>query len=359
MTHLHLRLTSSTSVWLNLLRGLSAQLVLIGHLNLLNSLTAVPPLQTIAVIVFYILSGFLIMYSIDQKMQVPGYDFASFFIDRFSRIYPAYLATLLFVVLADAVYIYWFPASYTTQGYRYRLTTFIANLFFLEKINLHQSSFGTATQLWSLTPEWWLYMLAGYIAFSSKATSFLTSKRSICLLVVFLYVPVRFLFQGNPGSGTGIAAIWMFGALAYLVYNYIAVSEFTRSQIRLLSVLGLAFFGSAVTRYHMTQDGYDVLAGFDLTFAFLCSVLLSQGPLFLFVQRPYVQKLASQSAFYSYSLYLTHWTMASLCREAGVPTVAIWILCNIFAYGFAWVFERKYKTLALTLHEMRKTRLRE
>lgn len=358
MTHTTPPFAHSTSIWLDLVRGLSAQLVLLGHLHLLDAVTVspigLPVIQTIAVIVFYILSGFLIMRSIRHHLRVPGYDFLSFFIDRFSRIYPAYFGTLCFVAIADWFYIAFFPEGYTEHGYRYRSVTFVSNIFLLEKINLRQGTFGSASQLWSLTPEWWLYMAAGYIAFSSRSPTFLFSKRSVVLLAVFLYAPVWFLFRGNPGSGTGIVAIWILGALAYLTFDHLSLREISRPQTRLLSVLGLVFFCSAGIRYRMTNDGYDLLAGFDLTAAFLCSVWLSQSQVFGYLRRPLVQRIARLSAFYSYSLYLTHYTIVMLCNEIGVPVLLIWTICNVFALGFAWVFEKRHKTLALALHRFRR-----
>jgi len=113
-------LSHSTSIWLDLLRGLSAQLVLLGHLQLLNTLTgtpySLPGVQTIAVIVFFILSGFFITRSLRDKLHVSGYDFGSFFIDRFSRIYPAYFGTLCFVAIVDWFYIEHYPEGYESQG---------------------------------------------------------------------------------------------------------------------------------------------------------------------------------------------------------------------------------------------------
>ena len=98
------KLTKGNSIILDLIRGVSAQLVVIGHgISFFGIFKLVqqpnfPSIQNIAVLIFFILSGFLISYSTFRKSN---YGFKQYFIDRFSRIYTAFIPSLLFVFLLD------------------------------------------------------------------------------------------------------------------------------------------------------------------------------------------------------------------------------------------------------------------
>lgn len=159
-------LPAQLSVTLNLLRGISAQLVLLTHLLsfLLPSFHPSPkiiPMASLGVILFFLLSGFLITHTLlahrDKGLQ-------SYLIDRFCRIYPPYIATLVLVALIDYVYITSFPQQYSEHGYRYTVGRFLTGAFFLPKFNFHtgMAIFGSASQLWTLPVEWWLYLGAWY-----------------------------------------------------------------------------------------------------------------------------------------------------------------------------------------------------
>jgi len=341
-------LPSNTVVWLDLLRGMSAQAVLLGHLRLFDSATtplqhAAAP-QTIAVIVFYILSGFLIFHTIANKIHISSYNFTSFFIDRFCRIYPAYFASLVFVVIVDALYRSFYPADYLEHGYRYRVSTFIANVFFLQKINIHQGSFGTATQLWSLPPEWWLYMLTGYVMFTLRIKKTITFK-NILITALFGFAPVCFLFKGNPITGVGMSAIWLFGGIVYVMYKHLPVNTTEQNMFRMMTCFSLIFLGCAIQRYISSDYGYDILGAFNLSGAFLCTVWLTHSHRCDFLTHPYTIRASKFFAGYSFSLYLTHHSLVLLLAHSW-PTMAIWIFCNLVAIGFAYIFERNHREIA-------------
>lgn len=108
----HLKLTrkalsQESSVFLNLVRIVACELVVIGHFitnyqpAVLASFFFGGMLGGIGVFMFFSISGFLISYSLLQKLNNAAYRFRNFFVDRFSRIYsglfPAMLVTAVFV----------------------------------------------------------------------------------------------------------------------------------------------------------------------------------------------------------------------------------------------------------------------
>ena len=98
---------TQASPLLDLIRMAAAQAVCFGHaisfFGVLPSLQPphAPYLQNCAVQVFFVLSGFVIAYSLASRAGDPGYGFPEYFIDRWSRIYSAYLPALVVVVAID------------------------------------------------------------------------------------------------------------------------------------------------------------------------------------------------------------------------------------------------------------------
>lgn len=93
-------LTEYSSVYLDLARFLLSQLVLIGHAaSFFGVMTFMEPphvpwVQSIAVVGFFWLLGFLICYSVVRKLTRPGYSFSVFCVERFARIYAAFVPAL-------------------------------------------------------------------------------------------------------------------------------------------------------------------------------------------------------------------------------------------------------------------------
>ncbi|MGB1307441.1 MAG: acyltransferase family protein [Oceanihabitans sp.] len=165
------KLSYSSSVYLDIIRAVSSQLVVVGHaISFLAIFPLIQPpkfpyIQNIAVLVFFILSGFLISYSIFRK---DNYSFKEYFIDRFSRIYAGLIPSILVVFIIDYVNIKLNPEGYNYYN-AFNIKTFIGNLFMLEDFpgqvlvtNQPITSFGSGRTLWTLAVEWWLYMAFGY-----------------------------------------------------------------------------------------------------------------------------------------------------------------------------------------------------
>src|SRR5579871_2099006 len=94
-----MRLSAGQSTALNLARGCAAQFVLIGHIAFL------PPsflIQDFGVILFFLLSGFLIAGTTLNKPE--NYSFANFVLDRGARIFVPYIPALAFLVAVGLLF---------------------------------------------------------------------------------------------------------------------------------------------------------------------------------------------------------------------------------------------------------------
>ena len=300
-------------------------------------------MQNLGVIIFFILFGFLITYSVDNKSK--QYKFIDFFIDRFSRIYIAFVPALLFILMCDLV-IKAFGGEYI---YSYALTgkSFIQNLLMLQdhpllvygfsKIYAESSvtSFGSGRPLWSVAVEWWIYMFYGFIIY--KKVSF---KNAIIFIFLFL-VPL----YNMSGEGNGLSIVCFLGMLAY----YLLKTGILRLNYPYLVI----FILLAASVYRLRMNDYMV---YDLTF----SVPLTFAFIFLIEQLQHAQnenvvlkKIASFSKFissYSFSLYLVHYSVIMLVMSFNILMNKCWqilllfCLCNIIAWSFAYFTEFRYHT---------------
>ncbi|MBL7936216.1 MAG: acyltransferase family protein, partial [Bacteroidia bacterium] len=101
-----LKITQTNSIILNFIRFLCSQGVVLGHLmhffNFKNSFFN--GIASYCVLLFFILSGFLISYSLSSNLNKnSNYNFRVFFVDRFFRIYPPFVAALILVLFLDII----------------------------------------------------------------------------------------------------------------------------------------------------------------------------------------------------------------------------------------------------------------
>ncbi|MEM6272046.1 MAG: acyltransferase [Bacteroidota bacterium] len=141
---------------LEAIRGLAAFYVFLHHYVHLNPdlafLRRYFVFGQLAVLVFFVLSGFVIYYSsLGRRPEMP---FRRFFIKRFRRIYPPFLLVLALGYLLKSI-----VEGGATDP---RWDELLGNLFMLQDKNSAGSWFYPYlgnSPLWSLSYEWWFYML--------------------------------------------------------------------------------------------------------------------------------------------------------------------------------------------------------
>jgi len=349
------RLNENSSLFLDLLRAITAQVVVIGHgISFFSVFTFLQPprfpyMQNIAVLIFFILSGFLISYSISNHLERNHhYNFKDFFIDRFSRIYTAYLPAILLVAALDAVHLLVAGQSYIYTD-AYTLLTAMGNIAMLQDfpllITLHKkipsvetiTSFGSARPFWTLAIEWWIYLWVGYFVFKIVKNSTL-SWQNILMLLLLSIVPVYNLVGGR---GNGLTLYWLMGTLVYWFSGLFLEFKLTAFiQWTLLFLLLL----TACLRLSITVKEYEPVLAFLLAAAILVSISIT-------AQTKIFQKyrlIIRFAANYSFTLYLIHYTVLDLiCSTYKNTTNPILlftmglVLCNILAALLGYYTEMK------------------
>ena len=360
----------SATVLLDGIRAAAAQAVVIGHAIAFLGLWPwlAPPespyMQNMAVVVFFVLSGLLITHSTRLKLRNAEREYkpSDFFIDRFSRIYTAFVPALVAVALIDLAASAIEPAVVEQYRTASDVTTFVANLLMLQDYPAQGwlastagiapiTAFGSARPLWTVAIEWWIYLAFGWIlvlrAIREKASATRLLLYAVPLLLLAI-VPTRNLIEiplGGSGRGNGLFLMWLMGASVSYAWPALARSWVPKKAwVALGATLGL---GAIATLYTIDADAFQPAFAAVIALGLACGIAglqpETQGAL-----RPTRRtgRWVEFAAGYSFSLYLLHYSVISVLMAWARPTL-LWVLvmvvvCNLVAVLFGCLFERRY-----------------
>jgi peptidoglycan/LPS O-acetylase OafA/YrhL len=157
-----------------------------------------------AVVVFFVISGYLIGGRAILSFNEKGFGGVSYFVHRFSRIYTVLIPALIFGYILDRLGIEFFNASgvYNHPERFYgnifgndmtkhlSFAIFAGNLLQLQTITV--SSLGSNAPLWSLANEWWYYVLFGFGMIAYRSGPMLT--RVVvggAIVAIIMVLPLR------------------------------------------------------------------------------------------------------------------------------------------------------------------------
>jgi peptidoglycan/LPS O-acetylase OafA/YrhL len=310
---------------MNWLRGLAAVAVLIGHVRglfmqdyeALKSKSAawkafylMSGLGHQAVIVFFVLSGFLVGATVLARQHGDGkWDFRDYLTRRLVRLYVVLIPGLLLTAAWDATGLRLFGAEglyggalnarhLTMPDVRVTLSLehFLGNLAFLQHIFI--APFGTNGPLWSLSYEFWAYLLFPLLVRAGGTTEKPVTRALYGLLATLIIV----------GGGLKLAfyfSVWLMGAGLALWWL-----RTTWRPARAVVIAGLACLFAGALVLGRTSRLNDFVADAILgaaTAALLAAVLTlpDRAP-----QRPLARANASGAnwlAGFSYTLYVAHY----------------------------------------------------
>jgi len=362
-------MTRAQSAYLDLLRGAAAQAVLIGHTDLAFGrpgplMRSLP--HTTGVLVFFLLSGFLITLTTLRKAgRDPGYDFREYLTERFFRIFTPFVPALVFVAAVDG-----FAAAspHFPWSRDFGVGTWVANLLMLQDYPLFQilrrlgvpdqwwffGPFGSGRPFWTISIEWWIYLSFGFILFLVVRGRAGRTAAGVAF-AGFLAIEPAYHFVG--GYGQCLTMIWVIGMLLAICDGRIGAGVAAlwadAGRGRLL-LAGAVVVLAAMTAMRLIVNGLKV---YELQFGlYLCLLLFLVHHIVGAAGTRLPDRVAAVPRFvadFSYSLYLTHFTLIVLLstfvadgRLTG--DAAFWIClagANGLAILFWYLFERHHRAL--------------
>lgn len=350
---------TSASVALDAARGLAALLVLMDHCHNLFFLPfpaamriAVHPHLTYvlyalssagreAVVIFFVLSGYLISGSVLRSIERGTWSWKDYLIHRLVRLWLVLLPALVLCAV-------WVTGRLAMNGgpepliarmaaAGVTLKIFLGNVFFLQSI--HVPDFGSNRVLWSLAYEFWYYMLFPLALLALRRGA--STKVRVLYGVLFLAIA---LFVGR--SVMGLFPAWLMGALL----TKVKAPQIGRAWRWIAVVLYAPVpFVLAMTPWPWHIFKLDYFLG-AVTTVFFWALLSGRRRM---DQREFTVRASRGLAGCSYSLYLVHYPMlafmaAWLGANGGWPPYAkfFWMgfglsmLATAYGYGVAACSER-------------------
>jgi peptidoglycan/LPS O-acetylase OafA/YrhL len=271
-----------------------------------------------AVMVFFVLSGFLISGSILSSMSNSRWSWVDYIVSRLVRLWVVLIPSLV-VSCACVLVDRWFLEGKAFPGAALSAAVLLKNLFFLQFLD--GQVFAGNQPLWSLAYEFWFYaifpLILGIFYHKGHSARLLCLALSV-LLAVFMHSFIEYFLIWVLGavavyvSGQKFTAVkpvsWRFGVIFLLVVLMFLLSL----NIRFLAT------GNNHPGAQPVQFYYDAFTG--LAFAGLLLLIFSSGN-----NTPapkWLAKTAEKLSGFSFSLYLTHYPLMYLIvgmRKALVP----------------------------------------
>jgi peptidoglycan/LPS O-acetylase OafA/YrhL len=304
-------------------------------------------------VLFFILSGFLITYTLIERAKDPSYGFGTFLIERTARIYSGLIPALLLVVIVDGIVLHF--DNDPSISVAYNLRTFLVNLAMFDSYrgSLSEYSitqwpqFGSATPLWTLAIEWHIYLFVAAIFFMGRKPS--TIPLLIPVAILFGQLPSHYIFYPlkADGVGQGLFIAWLLGAYVYFITRHIKVPPLAAAGVVVVSLACYLLSTNARSEYKLSA--YVALAVFVL-------FLIQASQATRIIASPRVATAIRFCAGYSFTLYLIHYTLMCAVFLLGYRghTVAIGmiIISNVVAAAMAIPTEMKHKTVARFLSKL-------
>jgi len=336
-------MNKSTSLYLDFLRVVAAFGVMLVHANqgwFSNGLFLRPEYGHKLVMVFFVLSGYLIAFTVDKKNKGPE----KYLVDRISRLYsvviPALILTFVVDSLGERINFSFYLDKINTGNQTLR---FLLNATFLQQVWGLSTRPSTNTPFWSIGYEFWYYILFWVFCYFKGA------KRIVGIIITCLIIGPKILL---------LLPVWILGVVAYTCSGKFVVSKtkaafifvFTALLICMLNYTGEDLFSFKQFAYGRAPLYFSSNFIFDWIYGGLFAAnLFSVSYLAVNIKLPgIIERVIKYLSSITFSLYLYHGPLLifsaaviSYDRSSYVQTIGIMCLLLLVVAILSQITEKQ------------------
>jgi peptidoglycan/LPS O-acetylase OafA/YrhL len=294
------------SIYLDLVRFLAACFVYVYHSNQRWLVAEVLPLAHYghaAVIVFFVLSGYVIAWVTHEKED----DWRSYAASRLSRVFSVVVPALALCLLLDGIGRQFWSLPYGGYPYDQHAIRLAASLLMLNEWWFLSITSLSNVPYWSITYEFWYYVLFGIVVFLPQRVRWWAAGGLLILLgpkfalLAPIWMSGVLLYRWKRLYELNEALAWMLfvGSTSLIIYMH-ATGAFDAISDWFKQLIGGHYYDRLTFSKFFLAD---YLLGFlvFLNFAGVRRVACRMAPVLLLLQRP-VQWLAG----FTFTFYLLH-----------------------------------------------------
>jgi peptidoglycan/LPS O-acetylase OafA/YrhL len=351
MDSIKLPIKNNHFFWLDWLRFMAALVVVISHTrgaayieygslaniektHIVTGLYALTRIANEAVVIFFVLSGFLVGGRAFERMVNGSFRSVDYAIDRIVRIFLPLIPALILTAIIN----------YGIDG-EVNVFDFIGNLLSLQGVFV--KPFGGNGPLWSLSYEVWFYVLVYAIGIASVKNYSHLPILGLMILVflIFTCLDTTYLF------------CWIIGAAAYVLMpiRQSLIVIYLSFAIAIYSIIAIQIGYDSksisidwIRSYMLPLNAARIVLATAVALIIQQLILMRPKTVFLIKINNYGVSLAA----FSYTLYLTHYPVLKLLSHLGlqratvidVYTLTIFIfvvmLCVLIGWILYFMFER-------------------
>lgn len=295
-----------------------------------------------AVMIFFVLSGYLVGGEIIESFANGDFSWRDYGIRRIARLYTVYVPALVVGGLVDWLGLIVLPRSgfYTQNASipmifyniseRLDTATFAGNLLFSQGILV--PTFGSNVPLWSLANEAWYYVL---FPLALWPVFTITGNVKRCTSILVLAAIIWFI----RGQILAYFVVWLIG----LSPHFLSQPIFKRASMPITAAIAVMFS----VRFRIVDESFTYAAHIALAIL----VALALNSLKYSSEEIPGARWHRTLASFSYSLYLLHWPLGlflaawiacnvnnNLRPELTISSLALYLGVIAFLYLFAWSF---------------------
>ena len=333
-------MTAALSLYLDLVRFAAATVVLLSHF----AYTRISGGEYLifrrfgadAVIVFFVLSGYVIAY-VSAERERTLCEYAS---NRFARLYSVVLPGLIATVIFDQMGRVLDPALY--DGWWYKdseaLWRFLASLLFVNELWFASIRPFSNGPYWSLGYEFWYYALYGACFYYGGRTRavFVTLIALVAGPKILVLLPAWLIgvwtYRFNRSQQVSAPIGWVIFLSPILIYSFIKASEIDiAARMATMAVIGPEFVMSKLK--HSDEFLLNHLYAILVALNFIGMRAISRS---LDRIHPWIERPIRYWAGLTFSIYLLHYPLlhffaALYGGEHSEPLTQILILSSTFA----------------------------